>query len=157
MNGKSMERAILENIGAGGVPTEEPPEPAVDKVVADTGEGYAPDANMTIKDDEAGTYSLEQFHNEGKAVENGTSPEDVDQEQLARGVEMEGEHTSDPGVARSIAMDHLSEIPDYYTRLGAMEKQARAEGGMEPERETPEPDAGPTGDNLPGQDDLEDL
>jgi len=46
---------------------------------------------------------------------------DVDQNQLALGVNVEMEHTDDPNVAAIIAVDHLSEIPNYYTRLLIME------------------------------------
>ena len=49
---------------------------------------------------------------------------DFDAEQLAMGVEAEKEHTDDPEIAKAIAKAHLAEIPDYYTRLKAMEKEA---------------------------------
>lgn len=54
------------------------------------------------------------------------SPSRFDPDQLTRGIEVEMEHTPDPGVAREIAMDHLTEFPDYYTRLDRMESEARA-------------------------------
>ena len=38
-------------------------------------------------------------------------------DQLKLGVKVELEHTSDPAVAREIALDHLREFPDYYDRL----------------------------------------
>jgi len=47
-----------------------------------------------------------------------------DQKELDMGVEIEKEHTDDLKVALEIAKDHLAEIPDYYTRLTAMEKAA---------------------------------
>lgn len=47
-----------------------------------------------------------------------------DPEQLAMGVKVEMEHTDDPAIARRIAMDHLAEFPDYYTRLAKMEHEA---------------------------------
>jgi len=34
------------------------------------------------------------------------------------------EHTTDRAVAREVAMDHLTEIPDYYSRLDKMEGEA---------------------------------
>jgi hypothetical protein len=46
-------------------------------------------------------------------------------DQLALGIKTEMEHTDDPDVAKSIAKDHLMEIPDYYTRLLKMEKEAK--------------------------------
>ena len=50
---------------------------------------------------------------------------DVDPNELAMGIKVEMEHTTDPEVAKKIALDHLSEIPDYYTRLAKMEKEAK--------------------------------
>lgn len=48
--------------------------------------------------------------------------EDFDAEQLAHGVEVEKEHTSNEMIAKMIAKDHLSEFPDYYTGLKKMEQ-----------------------------------
>lgn len=48
--------------------------------------------------------------------------------QLQKGISVELEHTSDRRVAEKIARDHLAEIPDYYTRLNKLEKQAEKEG-----------------------------
>ena len=42
--------------------------------------------------------------------------------QLAKGIKVEKEHTSDMLVAKEIALDHLSELPDYYDRLQKMEE-----------------------------------
>lgn len=42
--------------------------------------------------------------------------------QLEMGVEVEHEHTKDDALALSIALDHIRERPDYYTRLKQMEK-----------------------------------
>lgn len=44
--------------------------------------------------------------------------------QLKKGVKVETEHTGDKWIAAQIAMDHLAEFPDYYTRLEKMEKAA---------------------------------
>lgn len=52
-------------------------------------------------------------------------PDDqFDSEQLKLGMKVEQEHTGDPYIAKIIAKDHLKEIPDYYSRLKKMEKQA---------------------------------
>lgn len=48
-------------------------------------------------------------------------------EQLKIGVKIEQEHTTDKKIAEKIARDHLKEIPDYYTRLAKMEKEAKKE------------------------------
>lgn len=49
---------------------------------------------------------------------------EFDSTQLKKGIEVEFEHTKSKLVAKLIAKDHLSEIPDYYTRLDKMEKEA---------------------------------
>jgi hypothetical protein len=41
--------------------------------------------------------------------------------QLKKGVTVELEHTKDRAKAREIALDHLSEFPDYYDRLKKVE------------------------------------
>jgi len=50
--------------------------------------------------------------------------------QLAMGIKVESEHTSDPKIAREIALDHLAEKPDYYTRLKAVEASLKENGTM---------------------------
>lgn len=57
------------------------------------------------------------------------SPHEFDPEQISMGIKVEMEHTDDPMTALEIAMDHLAEFPDYYTRLDAMEKEAKKEHG----------------------------
>ena len=47
-----------------------------------------------------------------------------DPKEIAMGVKVEMEHTTSPIIAEKIAWDHLVEIPDYYTRLAKMEKEA---------------------------------
>jgi IS30 family transposase len=44
--------------------------------------------------------------------------------ELRKGKKVEHEHTNNMAKATEIAMDHLSEFPDYYTRLAKMEKEA---------------------------------
>ena len=43
--------------------------------------------------------------------------------QLKIGSNIEMEHTNDVNVAIEIALDHLNEMPDYYTKLVKMEKE----------------------------------
>jgi hypothetical protein len=47
------------------------------------------------------------------------------QKQLDMGEPIEHEHTKDHDLARDIALQHLDEIPDYYTRLKKMESDAK--------------------------------
>lgn len=58
----------------------------------------------------------------GKA--DGKSPGDFDATQMAMGKKVEREHTNDPALAEEISSDHLSELPDYYSRLKKMEDAA---------------------------------
>jgi len=41
----------------------------------------------------------------------------IDAIQLSTGIQIEMEHTNDTEIAKSIAMDHLTEDPKYYTKL----------------------------------------
>lgn len=60
------------------------------------------------------------------------APSDFNAKQLAKGIKVEREHFVDSGLtshevdalAQEIAMDHLTELPDYYTRLERIEKTA---------------------------------
>ena len=47
------------------------------------------------------------------------------QKQLDMGEPIEREHTKDHELAKDIALQHLDEIPDYYTRLKKMEADAK--------------------------------
>jgi hypothetical protein len=47
--------------------------------------------------------------------------------QLEMGIPIEHEHTKDKVLATDIALQHLDEIPDYYTRLIKMERDAKKE------------------------------
>ncbi len=51
----------------------------------------------------------------------GHRPSEFDPQELKMGIEHEMEHTDDPDLAEQIAIDHLAETPDYYTRLSAIE------------------------------------
>ena len=67
-----------------------------------------------------------------------TAPFDV--EQFRRGMDVELEHgvrdiltnvtDDDPLVTGKIALAHLHEFPDYYTRLERMEEQAKRDHGV---------------------------
>jgi hypothetical protein len=70
------------------------------------------------------------------------SPQEFDPEQIMMGIKVEMEHTDNPMTALEIAMDHLAEFSDYYTRLEKMEKDAEAEHGGESLEEKPEGEEG---------------
>lgn len=58
-----------------------------------------------------------------------SKPSEFCPKQLAAGIKVEMEHTDDESKAKEIAMDHLKEIPDYYTRLKDMENEAGIKKG----------------------------
>lgn len=59
----------------------------------------------------------------GKA--SGKTPADFDKEQLAKGIKVEKEHTTDDGIAQEIAMDHLQENKNYYIELEKIHKDEK--------------------------------
>ena len=48
-----------------------------------------------------------------------TAPSNVNTKELSIGVQVEMEHTNDEKIATEIAMDHLTEDPEYYSKLVA--------------------------------------
>ena len=70
---------------------------------------------------------LGSFAGHGRAKEKGFEEKDADPKELAMGIKIEAEHTNWPTMAKRIALDHLAEIPDYYTRLIKMERDAGIE------------------------------
>jgi len=76
---------------------------------------------------EAAAYRLAtiaaNFLKGGRASAVGIDVGDVDKDELAMGIEVEYEHTPDKNIAERIALDHLAELDDYYTRLKAMEAE----------------------------------
>jgi hypothetical protein len=88
---------------------------------------------------EGETMSTREFSEEearliGQRIGIDWSAGDVDLEQFRMGLAIELEHgTHDPAtnvtnddetITGKIALAHLREIPDYYTRLAAMEREA---------------------------------
>lgn len=45
------------------------------------------------------------------------TPSDVNSNQLKMGIKVEMEHTNDINIAKEIALDHLKEDPEYYSKL----------------------------------------
>ena len=61
---------------------------------------------------------LKNFLNEDIKLKHGDDPDDkFDAKQLEMGIKVEAEHTDDKEMAKKIAKAHLSEFPDYYTKL----------------------------------------
>jgi len=59
----------------------------------------------------------------GKAKKEKFLEKDADPKELEMGIKVEMEHTKNKAIAKRISLDHLAELPDYYTRLLKMEKQ----------------------------------
>jgi rubrerythrin len=101
----------------------------------DEGEGsvhqWAESKGYDVHDVEEAIYKLmttfAKFLFEGRAKEKGLTKAKVDPKELDMGIEIELEHTEDEETAERIALDHLAEIPDYYTRLKKMEEKAGIE------------------------------
>jgi hypothetical protein len=84
-------------------------------------------------------FSAEKARQIGEqiGIDWATAPFDV--EQFRRGMDVELEHGlqdlltnvtgDDPVVTGKIALAHLDEFPDYYSRLEQMEEQAKREQG----------------------------
>jgi hypothetical protein len=85
------------------------------------------------------TFSTDEARRVGEeiGIDWGSAPFDVEQFRMGMDVELEhGLHDpetnvtdSDPIVTGKIALAHLNEFPDYYTRLERMEEEAKREHG----------------------------
>jgi Protein of unknown function (DUF5661) len=81
-------------------------------------------------------FSIEEARAIGERVGIDWEAGDVDLEQFRMGLTVELEHGSqdpatdvthdDEAITAKIALAHLREIPDYYTRLAAMERDAES-------------------------------
>lgn len=60
----------------------------------------------------------------GLADKAGKTAKDFDPKELKKGMKVEREHTSQKGLEKEIAMDHLTEDPHYYEKLQKMEKKS---------------------------------
>jgi len=82
-------------------------------------------------------FSLDQARHLGESIGIDWANSPFDVEQFRLGIDVELEHGShdpatdvtgdDPTVTAKIALAHLNEFADYYTRLGKMEAEAEAE------------------------------
>lgn len=69
--------------------------------------------DLDLKQDAPSVESIAKKHD--------VSVEEI-QKQLEIGMKIEAEHGKNPGTEREIALDHLNEKPDYYTRLKKVEE-----------------------------------
>lgn len=80
------------------------------------------------------TYSLDEARGIAESLEIDFAKSEFDLEQFRAGLDVEAEHgqvdpetnvtNDDPLTTGKIALAHLNEIPDYYTRLKEMETDA---------------------------------
>ncbi len=83
------------------------------------------------------TFDAEEARSVGEKIGIDWSSAPFDVEQFRVGMDVELEHglhdlstnvtDSDPVVTGKIALAHLNEFPDYYTRLARMEEEAKRE------------------------------
>lgn len=57
----------------------------------------------------------------GEAKKKKFTEKDADEKELKMGIKIEMEHTKNRAIAKRISLDHLAELPDYYSRLQKME------------------------------------
>lgn len=68
--------------------------------------------------------SIEHDEISGGKADN-KSDSDFDPKQIAKGIKVEREHTTDPAKAKEIAEDHLTEFDHYYDALDKMEEKLK--------------------------------
>ena len=71
---------------------------------------------VPLKTDEAAELDSPKYTVKQLAHLHGVDQQKI-RDQLALGMKTELEHTSDPDVAKKIAMDHIAENPNYYTNM----------------------------------------
>lgn len=92
-------------------------------------ETIAKDVNAS--EDEVDTMIHQMLHNfiyRGNYNNDVRSGENIntDGDQITKGIKVESEHVGDDVIlAKKIAMDHITEIPDYYDRLEKIENEAK--------------------------------
>ena len=64
-------------------------------------------------------YFLTQFGIKEALKPSNIQPSEVDPNELEMGVDDEKAHTDDPGEQQTIALQHLKDTPDYYSRIKA--------------------------------------
>ena len=67
---------------------------------------------------------IQSFFSQGNYMKDGQG-KTFDKKEIDMGKKVELEHTNNPIIAFRISLDHLTEFPDYYTRLAKMEDEAK--------------------------------
>ena len=81
------------------------------------------------------SFTVDEARDVGESIGLDWSSSPFDADEFRRGMDVELEHglhdlltnvtDSDPVVTAKIALAHLKEFPDYYTRLARMEDEAK--------------------------------
>jgi len=90
------------------------------RIMTSSDHKMTPDHDEIVAELEAALVVRDQMPG-GLADKAGTIIADVNPEQLRMGLAVEMEHTADKKAAEEIALDHLTEDPEYYTKLKQME------------------------------------
>jgi hypothetical protein len=86
---------------------------------------FADEMGVPEEELEQAVYSiLTDFLAAGERYKNPDVP--IDPKQLRMGIKVEMEHTDCPLISERIALDHLVEFPDYYSRLEKMEQEGES-------------------------------
>jgi len=95
---------------------------------------WAESQGLNVHKAEAAAYDLAKRFVEmltgGKS--KGQVPAGIEQAAIDKGVAVEYEHTGNKEIARKIALDHLTEFPNYYEALAKMEADLKAAKGGAP-------------------------
>lgn len=102
-----------------------------------------PQTTVSIDENEDDVDILAQKHDEdGEKLVGGLgddkSPKNFDPEQVSLGIKVEMEHTDDPMEALEIALDHLTEDPEYYTVKDDPEASAQFNAASDAEEKSDE-------------------
>lgn len=83
--------------------------------------------NVSVDDVENEIFKLLHSFLKKLGKHNRTPDNKYDPKELEIGRKVELEHTDNKWIAELISKDHLSDLPDYYSRLTKMEKEAESE------------------------------
>ena len=83
--------------------------------------GYKDCSSMHEEQDPKGP--VQSYKSPEEIAKKHKVPLELIKKQLKMGLKVEKEHTSDPTAARITALQHLDEVPDYYSKLKKVEAQ----------------------------------
>lgn len=94
-----------------------------DKIMDKDVHSLAEELNVSPHKLEEMIYAMvHSFWSVGKAMDVGLDKVEVREKEHSMGMKIEMEHVDDEHMAHRIVLDHLAELPDYYTRLKKMEE-----------------------------------